>query len=36
MLSIVAAHESQRRWLHRNPHGYDCHAHTGILLPEIE
>jgi peptide-methionine (S)-S-oxide reductase len=20
----------------KNPHGYDCHAHTGILLPELE
>ena len=19
----------------KNPHGYDCHAHTGILLPEL-
>ena len=27
------AHHQQ--YLHKNPHGYDCHAHTGILLPEI-
>ena len=20
----------------KNPHGYDCHAHTGILLPDLE
>jgi peptide-methionine (S)-S-oxide reductase len=20
----------------KNPHGYDCHAHTGILLPELD
>jgi peptide-methionine (S)-S-oxide reductase len=20
----------------RNPHGYDCHAHTGILLPDLD
>ena len=20
----------------KNPHGYDCHAHTGILLPDLD
>ncbi|MCU0282791.1 MAG: peptide-methionine (S)-S-oxide reductase MsrA [Candidatus Nanopelagicales bacterium] len=20
----------------KNPHGYDCHAHTGVLLPDLE
>lgn len=25
-----------QQYLHKNPHGYDCHAHTGILLPDLE
>jgi peptide-methionine (S)-S-oxide reductase len=25
-----------QQYLHKNPHGYDCHAHTGILLPSLE
>lgn len=24
-----------QQYLHKHPHGYDCHAHTGILLPEL-
>ncbi len=24
-----------QQYLHKNPHGYDCHAHTGILLPDL-
>ncbi|MGB8021247.1 MAG: peptide-methionine (S)-S-oxide reductase MsrA [Candidatus Nanopelagicales bacterium] len=25
-----------QQYLHKNPHGYECHAHTGILLPDLE
>jgi peptide-methionine (S)-S-oxide reductase len=25
-----------QQYLFKHPHGYDCHAHTGILLPELE
>jgi peptide-methionine (S)-S-oxide reductase len=25
-----------QQYLHKNPHGYDCHAHTGILLPDLD
>ncbi len=24
-----------QQYLAKNPHGYDCHAHTGILLPDL-
>jgi peptide-methionine (S)-S-oxide reductase len=24
-----------QQYLYKNPHGYDCHAHTGILLPDL-
>ena len=24
-----------QQYLHKNPHGYDCHANTGILLPDL-
>ena len=29
------AEEYHQQYLIKNPNGYDCHAHTGILLPEI-
>lgn len=29
------AEEYHQKYLAKNPHGYDCHAHTGILLPEL-
>ena len=29
------AEEYHQQYLIKNPRGYDCHAHTGILLPEI-
>jgi peptide-methionine (S)-S-oxide reductase len=25
-----------QQYLHKHPHGYDCHAHTGILLPDLD
>ncbi len=25
-----------QQYLYKNPHGYDCHAHTGILLPDLD
>jgi peptide-methionine (S)-S-oxide reductase len=28
------AEEMHQQYLHKVPFGYDCHAHTGILLPE--
>lgn len=27
------AEEYHQQYLFKNPHGYDCHAHTGVLLP---
>ena len=29
------AEPSHQQYLHKHPHGYDCHAHTGILLPDL-
>jgi peptide-methionine (S)-S-oxide reductase len=29
------AEEYHQQYLIKNPNGYDCHAHTGILLPQI-
>lgn len=29
------AEEYHQKYLVKNPRGYDCHAHTGILLPEL-
>jgi peptide-methionine (S)-S-oxide reductase len=29
------AEEYHQQYLIKNPNGYDCHAHTGIDLPEI-
>ena len=29
------AEEYHQQYLIKNPKGYDCHAHTGILLPEM-
>jgi peptide-methionine (S)-S-oxide reductase len=36
VLPFYYAEAHHQQYLHKNPHGYDCHAHTGILLPEIE
>lgn len=30
------AEPDHQQYLHRIPHGYDCHAHTGILLPDLD
>jgi len=30
------AEPHHQQYLAKNPHGYDCHAHTGILLPDLE
>lgn len=30
------AERYHQQYLHKNPHGYDCHAHTGILLPDLD
>ena len=35
VLPFYHAEISHQQYLHKHPHGYDCHAHTGILLPEI-
>jgi peptide-methionine (S)-S-oxide reductase len=29
------AEEYHQQYLIKNPNGYDCHARTGILLPEM-
>ena len=29
------AEPHHQQYLHKNPYGYDCHAHTGILLPDL-
>jgi peptide-methionine (S)-S-oxide reductase len=36
VLPFYLAEMNHQQYLHKHPHGYDCHAHTGILLPEIE
>jgi peptide-methionine (S)-S-oxide reductase len=36
VLPFYYAEAYHQQYLHKNPHGYDCHSHTGILLPEIE
>jgi peptide-methionine (S)-S-oxide reductase len=30
------AHHQQYLAPTKHPHGYDCHAHTGVLLPDLE
>jgi peptide-methionine (S)-S-oxide reductase len=35
VLPFWMAEEYHQKYLWKNPHGYDCHAHTGILLPDI-
>jgi len=35
VLPFYYAEPHHQQYLHKNPHGYDCHAHTGILLPDI-
>lgn len=30
------AEDYHQQYLYKNPHGYDCHAHTGIDLPPVE
>ncbi len=30
---FYAAEEHHQKYLQKNPHGYDCHAHTGFHLP---
>ena len=32
-LAFYPAEEYHQQYLHKNPHGYDCHANTGIALP---
>ncbi|MEI2717522.1 MAG: peptide-methionine (S)-S-oxide reductase MsrA [Candidatus Nanopelagicales bacterium] len=29
------AEAEHQQYLHKNPHGYDCHANTGYALPEV-
>lgn len=35
LLPFWPAEEYHQKYLLKNPHGYDCHAHTGILLPAL-
>lgn len=34
-LPFYYAEDYHQQYLHKVPHGYDCHAHTGIDLPDI-
>ncbi len=34
-LPFYYAEPYHQQYLHKNPHGYDCHAHTGIMLPDL-
>jgi peptide-methionine (S)-S-oxide reductase len=36
ILPFYFAEEYHQQYLFKNPHGYDCHAHTGILLPDLD
>ncbi len=36
VLPFYYAEPYHQQYLHKNPHGYDCHAHTGILLPDLD
>ncbi len=36
LMPFFYAEEYHQQYLHKNPHGYDCHAHTGILLPDLD
>ena len=36
VLPFYYAEPHHQQYLHKNPHGYDCHAHTGILLPDLD
>jgi peptide-methionine (S)-S-oxide reductase len=34
-LPFYYAEDYHQQYLHKIPHGYDCHAHTGIHLPDL-
>lgn len=36
MRTYWPAEEFHQKYLIKNPHGYDCHAHTGYFLPAID
>lgn len=36
LLPFHVAEDYHQKYLWKNPHGYDCHAHTGIDLPALE